>query len=78
VTKSGDLRKDEPDPVTGLSPGSEFREDGVIGMRLGVEEALKVVDVGHGLTSRRFCLLDVIPFLEVMPGTQKLDILGGE
>lgn len=48
VTKTSNLRKDEPDPVAGLSSGSQLSEDCVVGRRLGVEEALEVVSCGHG------------------------------
>ena len=47
VTQSGDLRKDEPNPVTGFSSGAELSKDGVVSGHLGVEEALEIVLVGH-------------------------------
>jgi len=47
VAKTGNLRKDEPDPMAGLSSGSEFSEDGVVGGCLGVEEAVEVVFISH-------------------------------
>jgi len=40
VPKTGDLRKDKPDPVAGLSSGSEFGEDDVIDAFLRVEKAV--------------------------------------
>jgi hypothetical protein len=49
VTKAGDLRKDKPDPVTGLSPGTKLSEDSVVDGRLGGEEAVEVVNVSHRL-----------------------------
>lgn len=49
VTKTGDLRKDKPDPVTGLSSGAKLSQDCVIDTLLCVEEAVKVVIVGHTL-----------------------------
>jgi len=52
VTKFGDLGKDAPDLVTGLSPGQEFSEDCVVDGLLGVEEAVEVVAVGHGQCPR--------------------------
>lgn len=48
-TKTGDLRKDKPDPVTSFCSGSEFSEDCVVGGCLGGEEALEVVKVIHGV-----------------------------
>jgi hypothetical protein len=48
ATKPGDLRKDEPDPVTRLSPSTEFSEDCVVGGLLCVEKAVEIVNVGHG------------------------------
>lgn len=48
VTKTSDLRKDEPDSVAGLSSGVKFNEDGVLDGRLGGEEAVEIVGVGHG------------------------------
>ena len=47
VSKTGDLGKDKPDPVAGLSPGPQFSEDCVIYPPLRVEKAVKVVIVGH-------------------------------
>ena len=54
VTKIGDLRKEEPDPVAGLSPGAEFSEDCVIYALLGVKETVGVVDIGHELCHEAF------------------------
>ena len=48
ATKASDLRKDKPDPMTGLSPGSELSEDCVIHALLRVEKAVEIVSVGHG------------------------------
>jgi hypothetical protein len=56
VTKPGDLRKDEPDPVAGLSPGPEFSRDCVIDGLLGGEKAVGVVDIGHELCPRSIFL----------------------
>lgn len=47
MTKPGDLRKDKPDPVAGLSLGLQLRKDGVIDALLRVEKAVKIVIVGH-------------------------------
>lgn len=52
VTKSSDLRKDEPDPVTRFSSGAKFSADDVISGCLGGEEAVEVVSVGHSLFPR--------------------------
>lgn len=54
VAKTGDLRKDEPDPVARLSSGSKLSEDGVVDGRLGGEKAVEVVNVSHGLCSVRY------------------------
>ena len=48
ATKTGDLREDKPDPVTRLSPSTEFSEDCVVGGLLCVEKAVEIVTVGHG------------------------------
>lgn len=53
VTKTGDLRKDEPDPVAGLSPGAKLSEDRVIDPLLGVEKAVEIVSVAHKLFAAR-------------------------
>ena len=53
VTKTCDLGKDEPDPVTGLSPGPQLIEDCVIEALLRGEKALEIVIVSHGLCPRR-------------------------
>ena len=50
--KTGDLRKDEPDPVAGLSPGPQLIKDCVVDGLLGGEEAVEVVAVGHGQCPR--------------------------
>lgn len=50
VPKAGNLRKDEPDPVAGLSPSAEFGKDGVVGGSLGGEEAMEIIKVRHGLS----------------------------
>jgi hypothetical protein len=47
VTKTGDLRKDKPDPVTRFSSGSEFNEDLAVGGSLGGEKAVDVVKGRH-------------------------------
>lgn len=52
ATKTGDLRKDKPHPVAGLSSGTEFCEDCVVDALLRVEKALEVVSVGHALFPR--------------------------
>lgn len=52
VSKTGNLRKDEPDPVAGFPSGAEFSEDGVVGGFLVGEEAVEVMSVGHGLCQR--------------------------
>ena len=49
VSKPGDLRKDEPDPVAGLSSGSQLSKDCVVDGRLRVEEAVEIVSVAHTL-----------------------------
>lgn len=49
VPKTGDLRKDKPDPVAGLSPGPQLIKDCVIDALLRVEKALEIVNVGHKL-----------------------------
>lgn len=49
VAKTDNLRKDEPDPVAGLSSGPEFGKDCVAGGRLGGEEAVEIVSVPHKL-----------------------------
>ena len=49
VTKTGNLRKDEPDPVAGLSSGSQLSKDCVVDGRLRVEEAVEIVSVAHTL-----------------------------
>ena len=47
MTKTGDLRKDKPDPMTGLSPGPQLSNDCVIHAFLGVEEAVEIVNGSH-------------------------------
>jgi hypothetical protein len=49
VTKTSNLWKDEPDPVAGLSSGSQLSENCLVDELLGVEKALEVVNVSHGL-----------------------------
>lgn len=49
VAKTGDLRKDEPDPVAGLPPSAKLSEDCVVDPLLRAEEALEVIDVRHEL-----------------------------
>ncbi len=49
VTKTGDLRKDKPDPMAGLSPGPQLIKDGGIDALLRVEKAVKIVLIGHEL-----------------------------
>lgn len=49
VTKTGDLRKDKPDPMAGFSSRAELGQDRVVGGRLGGEEASEIVGVGHAL-----------------------------
>lgn len=49
VTKTGDLRKDKPNPVTGFSPGPQFSKDCVVDAFLRVEKAVEIVNVSHGL-----------------------------
>lgn len=56
VTKTGNLRKDEPDPVAGLSPGAKFSEDCGVGGYLGGEEAVEVKGVAHTLCVARYIL----------------------
>ena len=51
-TETGDLRKDEPDPVAGLSPGPQLIKDCVVDGLSGGEEAVEVVAVGHGQCPR--------------------------
>jgi len=46
-----DLGEDEPDPVGGFALVAEFGEDFGVDGGLGVEEALQVVGVGHGVGS---------------------------
>ena len=50
VAKTGNLRKDKPDPVARLSPSSEFGEDYAIDALLCVEKAVEIVDIGHLLS----------------------------
>jgi hypothetical protein len=40
MPKTSNLRKDEPDPVAGLSPGAKLSEDCVVDGPLRVEEAV--------------------------------------
>ena len=40
AAKTLDLRKDKPDPVTGLSSGAKFSEDGVVDALLRIEKAV--------------------------------------
>lgn len=49
ATKTGDLRKDKPDPVTGFLSGSQLSKDGVVDALLRVEKAVEIVNVSHGL-----------------------------
>lgn len=57
MTKTSDLRKNEPDPVTSLSPGSKFIEDCVVDGSLGGEEAVEIVCGAHKLSEAKY-----IPF----------------
>ena len=56
VTKASDLRKDEPDPVAGLSPSPELSNDCVIDVLLRVEKALEIVADAHKLSAARYIL----------------------
>jgi len=47
VTETGDLRKDKPDPVAGLSPGPQLIKDCGIDALLRVEKALEIAVVSH-------------------------------
>jgi hypothetical protein len=51
VTETLYLRKDKPDPVTGLSSGSEFIKDCLINTLLRIKKALEIIFVSHGLNS---------------------------
>ena len=51
ATKTFYLGKDEPDPVTSLSPGTQFIKDCVIDAFLRVEKAVEIIIVSHGLCS---------------------------
>lgn len=57
MTKTGDLGKDKPDPVTGFSPGPQLIKDCVIDGRLGGEKALEIVSGAHKLLAAKY-----IPF----------------
>ena len=63
VTKTGDLRKDEPDPMAGLSPGQEFSEDCVVDGLLGVEEAVEIVIIVHKLSAAKHVVFKTISCL---------------
>ncbi len=47
MTKIGDLRKDEPDPMGRLSAGAKLSEDCAVDALLRVEEAVEVVFISH-------------------------------
>ena len=47
AAETGELRKDEPDPVTALGSGPQFGDDRVVNRCLGVDEPLQVEDVGR-------------------------------
>ena len=49
MAKTGDLRKDKPDPVAGLSSGPQLSEDCVVDGFLRGEEAVEIVSVDHTL-----------------------------
>jgi hypothetical protein len=49
VTKTFDLGKDVPHPVTGLSSGSQLIKDCVIDVVLRVKKALQLIIISHGL-----------------------------
>ncbi len=48
MPETGDLWKDKPDPVTGLSAGSKLSEDCVVDGLLRGEEAVEIVNICHG------------------------------
>jgi hypothetical protein len=52
VTKTGELGKDKPDPVTRFSSGSKLIEDCLIDALLRVEKAVEIVIISHGLWLR--------------------------
>jgi hypothetical protein len=64
--KSGDLRKDKPDPVTGLSPGPQLSKDCVVGGCLGGEEAVEIVIVAHKLSAAKYILSRTISCLAMV------------
>ena len=66
VAKPGDLRKDKPDPVTRLSPGSQLSEDRVIDGRLGGEETVEIVKVRHKLSTVKHILSRTISCLTIL------------
>lgn len=66
MAKTGDLRKDEPDPVAGLSPGLEFSKDCVVGVHLGGEEAVEVVSEAHKLSVAKYDLPSTISCLTML------------
>jgi len=47
LTKTGELRKDKPDPVPRLSPGSQLSKDCVIDALLRVEKAVEIILISH-------------------------------
>jgi hypothetical protein len=66
VAKTGDLRKDKPDPVTGLSPCPQLSKDRVIDALLRVEKAVEVVNVVHKLSVAKYNLPRTISCLAML------------
>jgi hypothetical protein len=66
VTKTGDLGKVKPDPMAGLSPGSQLIKDCVIDALLRVEEAVEIVGVAHKLFAAKYILSRAISCLAML------------
>lgn len=66
VTKTGDLRKDEPDPMTRLSPGAKLSKDRVVAGRLGGEEAVEVASVAHKPPAAKYILSRTLSCLAML------------
>jgi hypothetical protein len=69
VSKTGDLWKDELDPVAGLSPGPQFSEDCVVDALLRVEKALEIISVAHRLSAAKYILSRTISSLAMLDCT---------
>jgi hypothetical protein len=66
MTKTGDLRKDKPDSVTGLSPGPQLSDDRVIDALLCIEKAVEVVVVAHKLSAANHILSKTMSWLAML------------